>query len=375
MDINTSIVIDNGSGMVKAGFSGEDTPCCVFPSIVGRPRYKNTMKILGSDPGVVYVGNDAQTKRGILKLTYPVEHGIVVEWDDMEKIWEHTFTNQLKIEPEERYVMLTEAPQNPKKNREKILQIMFERFNVPASYVAVQGVLSLYASGRTTGIVLDIGDGVTHCIPIFEGYNIPYAINRYDLAGRDVTDYLQRLLEDKGIRLKTSSEREIVRDIKEKLVYCAVDYQEEEKLYKKKNMTRNYTLPDGNVIRVGDEMFKSAELLFDPELIGKEFKGIDHAVYDSIQKTDIDIRKYLFDNIVLSGGTTMIKNIDQRLSKGLDILKPSKLTTTIIAPIERRYSVWLGGSILSSLDSFHNAWITKNDYEEAGTAIIHKKCM
>lgn len=374
---NTAIVIDNGSGMVKAGFAGDDAPCCVFPSIIGTAKYKNTMNVdVDMDINKFYVGDEAQSKRGILRLRYPIEHGIITNWDDMEHIWEYTFNNQLRVNPMDHKVMLTEAPQNPKRNREKMMEIMFEKFSVSASYVAVQGVLSLYASGRTTGIVLDIGDGVTHTIPVFEGYSIPHAITRHDMAGRDVTDYLRRLLDDRGYRFTTSSEKEIVKDIKEKLCYCALNYEDEESLYKKRNMTRNYRLPDGNVITLNEEMFKAPEILFDPDLFGKETPGIHEAVHYSIQKADMDVRKDLYSNIVLSGGTTMIKMLDKRLEKELNFMKPAKMSNVkIIAPIERKYSVWLGGSILSSLETFDKAWIYKKEYEESGVSIIHQRCM
>jgi len=298
----------------------------------------------------------------------------VTSWDKMEKIWHHTYYNELRLAPEEHPVMLSEFILNPKKNREAMTQIHFESFDVPAMYVQNQAALSLYASGRTTGCVFDSGYGLSRTVSIFKGQAVRHSVQYLDIAGRDLNQWMVKCLQENGYNLNTNAEREMARDMKEKLAYVAMDYDKELKSGGTK-FERDYELPCGNVIRVDDARFKCPEVLFQPSMIGKNSVGIHQTTYNSIMTCDVTIRKELYANIVCSGGTTMLTGLAKRLSKEVAALAPPTVSIKIFAPPERKFSAWIGGSILTALESFKSMWITKSEYDDAGANIVHRKCL
>lgn len=271
---------------------------------------------------------------------------------------------------------MTDTPFTPKQNREKMTQIMFETLDVPALYIAIPAVLSLYASGKITGLAIDSGHQLTSVVPVYEGHALRNDMEQMCLAGSDVTKYIIRLLSERGIYLAGDSNLECVRDIKEKYCYVAYDYCEEmNKAEYSVDLEKMYKMPDGREISVGKERFTASEAIFHPLLVGLEQDGVDVTAYKSVMKFDSDIRRQLFGNVVISGGSTMFPGFSGRIVKGLKKRASPSMNVSLVCPhIDRKLSAWLGGKILCSLASFQQSWILKDEYEESGPAIVHRKC-
>jgi len=373
-----AIIIDNGSGTTKAGFAtkeGHHGPKIEFPSIIGRPRHKSLNQI-GGRPDAIFVGAEAEAKRGILKCSYPVEKGYVQNIQDTYLLW----LEALRMLPDgmakvkDTGLVLTEAPLNSWKNREELVELALEKLQAAGVSLQVQGVLSLYSYGNITGTVCEIGDGVTHTIPIFDGFCLPHAVNRVDIGGRDLTSYMQKLMMEEGVSLTSSAEFEIVRDLKEK--YCKVSQSFASDIEKKSGYEEvSHTLPDGQVIKINSQQIRVPEALFDPSMIGADEKGIHQMVADSVKKSDIDLREDLYANILLSGGSSMFGGIESRLQSEVQSLIPSAVKSKVKAERHRKFGAFIGGAMVASLPTFDESmYITRSELREYGPDIITRKC-
>lgn len=379
------VVCDNGTGFVKCGFAGDNFPSHIFPSIIGRPILRAEEKVQDVVLKDIMVGDDVTKARDMLETSYPITNGIVQKWDDMIHLYNYTFEERLKIEPRNHKIMLTEAAMNPKKNREKLVECMFETFGFNGVHCSIQAVLTLYAQGLLTGVVVDSGDGVTHIVPVYEGFALPQSIRRLDVAGRHLTEYLIKLLLLRGYTFNRTADFEVVREIKEKVCYVGYDLELEKKLaLETTTVVQSYTLPDGRVIKVGAERFEAPEALFNPALLDIDGKGLADLVFEVINISDISVRAELYKHIVLSGGSTMYPGLPSRLEKEIKALylknvakgdkaQAAKLKLRIEDPPRRKHMVFLGGSVLADIMKDKEAfWMTKAEYEEKGLEVLSK---
>lgn len=381
------LVCDNGTGFVKCGYAGSNFPTHIFPSLVGRPTIRAASR-MDKDTVVkdLHVGEEASKLRSSLEINYPMDNGMVRNWEDMLHVWDYTFGEEkLNIDPSNSKILLTEPPMNPENNRKKMIEVMFEKYGFDSVYIAIQAVLTLYAQGLLTGVVVDSGDGVTHICPVYEGYALPHLTRRLDIAGRDVTKYLIKLLLQRGYAFNQSADFETVRIMKEKLCYVGYDIVTEDKLDKETTfLVEPYTLPDGRVIKVGGERFRASEALFQPHLINIEGQGIAELVFNSIRAADMDMQPDLYRHIVLSGGSTMYPGLPSRLEKEIKQLylekvlkgdsdRLSKFKIRIEDPPRRKDMVFIGGAVLADVmkdrDDF---WMSKAEYQEKGLDVLKK---
>eukprot|EP01027_Heterolobosea_sp_BB2_P016987 GEZU01024105.1.p1 GENE.GEZU01024105.1~~GEZU01024105.1.p1 ORF type:complete len:303 (-),score=101.99 GEZU01024105.1:133-1041(-) len=301
---------------------------------------------------------------------------MIMDWDQMEELWDYSF-ELLKADPERHPVIMTANAFTPQKHRETMCEIMFETFKVPELYVAMPGYLSLYASGDNTGVVVESGEGITHIIPIADGVVMPDTTTRFPIAGQDVTQYLIRLLSERGLRFEPHQEMRIARHIKHNMCYTCYDFDDELLGAKQnpKKFEQTLDMNTGESIVIGNEAFRACEVMFEPSLLGCEVQGLHHAIVQCIEKIDVSLRKPLFNNICLGGGNLLFPGMADRIEKSIrDVLKQQKNLELKVNAAGHQYSAWQGASILTCLPEFQKQWITQEDYVSEGPSIVLSKC-
>ena len=373
VDSQIHCVIDNGSGYMKAGFSGEEAPKVMFPTMVGKTKVEGIY--VGDEKKESIIGSEAEKKFGILNISYPIQGGIIVNWDEMERIWANTFYGELKISPEEHNLLLSESPFITRKDREKMLEMMFETFNCASTYLVAQSVLAAYSVGKSTGISIDCGHTSLNFAPIYEGFLQRHCVQHIPIAGKDINDILINLLIKNGQVIDSKMQKQSI--IKAKESFCFLRYDNEDEIEKKKEEeTKDWELPDKKKITISKERYQATEVIFDPKQFGYDYPNFQELFKKTVKGIDSDLREIMLANIIFNGGTTLIKGFKNRVTQEIEQAgQDYEFKKKVHTYPEAQFMAWIGGSILTSLTNFENLWITKAEYKEEGKAtIVHKKC-
>ena len=368
----STVVIDAGSGLIKAGFGGEDGPRSIFNSIVGTPKKMELM--VGMELQDRYVGDNAIARYEIMNFSFPIQRGEVTDWDKYENLMHYLLYSEMRVVPEEISILITEGPRTSRKNREKLTEILFETFNVKRLHIANSSMVGLYSYGKTSGLIVDSGYNVTSTVPVYEGYPLAHASLKINIGGEDLSKNLLSMIQDNLEETYVDIKGRILADdIKEKLGYLLLNQDDGDDV---KDVT--YELPDGKKIELSNELYKANEILFNPDEEVKKENGLlslKNMVIDSINKCDNEIKSDIKENICLTGGTTLLKNFPEKLKNELS--DSSEGTNfNLSAEQERLFSTWIGGSIVSSLDNFQFMWVNKKEYNDNGKnlLVIDSKC-
>lgn len=359
-----TIVIDNGSETTRIGYAGDITPTSILPSVVGKPKF---IYQIGTDAEKdIFIGDDAISKSQSLAITRPLEFCEIVNWDDLETIWNQIFYKILQVDPKGRDILLTKSSISTTSS-EKAGEIMFETFDVRGLFVGVQETLALYGSGRTTGIVIDSGLDVTRVVPVYAGTALKHAQQSSKIGGRTLNEYLKKILSERCCDIDDTNQ---IRCIKEKMCYVAYEFNSE--------MTKSQTTSDIDAsyesITLSSERFRCPELLFRPHFNGFECDGVDEMVSNAVEKCDSDLHADLLGNVILSGGSMMFSGMSERLEKGLRKQVPAEVTVKVSGKDDRTFSVWCGGSVLATMAAFPQMLVTKDEYTEVGKQVMDIKC-
>lgn len=374
------LVLDMGSGSIKAEFAGAEVPK-VFQNVTGHVKHSAVLpqqQLDGLVDGSIFASNDVAKHRGLLRLSYPMTNGHITDWNGITNVLNHV-NGTLGADAANHPILMSEAALTSRPQRAKLGQILFEQIQHPSLVFCVQPIISLYSTGNTTGIVLDIGEGVTQACPVYKGYSVREATRRVDFGGRDVTQHLQMLLRQSGTFLDTSAEFDIVREIKESRCVVSPNALRAEALEGGAGSGNGsvtyvkHTLPDGTDVTIGAEQQLAPEVLFQPALMGRECPSVVQVLSEAIRRCDIDLRRHMYENVFLSGGTTMMPKFPNRFLGEATKRTPRDCKIRVMAPSERLYTSWIGGSFLAQLSTFKQMTIKKSEYAEEGERILHSR--
>ncbi|KAM4874800.1 actin-like protein 9 [Thomomys bottae] len=366
---NGAVVIDTGSSTCKVGFAGHPKPTYTVATIMGcQPKKQSTT---GQTELETFIGEVARLNPE-LRLVQPIRSGIVVDWEAAELIWRHVLEHDLQVSPKDHPLLFSDPPFSPATNREKLVEVAFESLQSPRMYVASQSVLSVYAHGKISGLVVDTGHGVSYTVPVFQGYNLPNAIERLDLAGNHLTAFLAEMLLGSGFHLR-QQDLDTVENIKHQYCYVASDFKKQRE--SDQDCKKSLKLPDGRTVTLGKELFQCPELLFHPpEIPGLSPVGLPCMARQSLLKVPQDLREDIARHVLLCGGSSLFAGFENRFRAELLQAMPPEQQVVVLAQPNRNFSVWIGGSILASLRSFQSCWILREQYEEQGPHIVYRKC-
>lgn len=377
------IVVDNGSMVLKAGFGGEEAPRELVPTLCGHPRHSGVTGNMLANTKDNFCGNEALANRGLLSTVSPITRGRISDWTAMEALWHHTLYSTLQVTCEEHPMLFTETPDNTRQDREKMATVAFENLNIPALVVFNTSVLSLFSTGRSTGLVVESGAYRTHIGPVWDGYTLQHYMRRIDYGGEDITNRMINLFRSEGYPFSTAQDLDAARLIKEQLCYVAGDPEFEKGFCtESRSVEKLFRLPDGQEVYVNENRFVAPEVLMSPQEYGgadKSLEGINkgwhEVIHESIQCCDPSIRPELYASVVLGGGNTLFPKLDERVQREVSLLAPKGIVTKCVAFRNRQYGTWIGGSIVGSLSTFPCMWVSKAEYDEHGPSIIHRKTL
>ncbi|KAI9502730.1 actin family [Coemansia spiralis] len=406
-----ALVIDVGSTWTRAGFAGEDMPKAYFPSLTnGDRRKQKTRKYFVGD-------TESATWRAGMEIGGPLEHGLVKDWDIYEKIWEYAFKSRLRVQPEEHPVMVSEAAWNTSSLRTRLIELAFEKFNCPAFYVCKTPVLAAFGTGKHTGLVVDVGGEMASACAVYEGFCLTKTVCKQEIGGELISSQLlEQLKKDfdyeptpifdieskapvdirqKPVVHRYNREGTTASYLQEMRLRIMQEFKETaceviERSYDSNNVNskplKPFEFPDGFNLSVGAMRYALPEILFNPSqfMVSRPkqlenespLMGIHDIAHKSLMASDVDLRPQLLNNVVIAGGSTLFPGFNDRFPAMLQDSYPGS-RIKLYAPstnTERKVTAWLGGSVLASLGTFHQLWISRAEYDEHGASIVDKKC-